>query len=162
MKRARISAIVAIGQNRELGTDNQLLWRISDDLKRVKDLTTGHPLIMGRKTFESIGHPLPNRTNIIVTRDTSYTAEGCVIAHSIPEALENAHALDTQELFIFGGAQIYRDAFPYIERLYLTLIHATDPAADVFFPDYSNFNKILEREMREQNGLAYEWVTLER
>lgn len=162
MQKARISAIAAIGENRELGTQNQLSWRIRDDLKRVKTLTTGHPLIMGRKTFESIGHPLPNRTNIIVTRDKSFTAKDCVIVYSIIEALEKAHALDSEEIFIFGGAQIYREAFPYIERLYLTFIHASDSEADVFFPDYSEFTTILDSEIREQDGLVYDWVTLER
>lgn len=163
MKEAMVSAIAAIGRNRELGTQNQLSWRISADLKRVKSLTTGHPLIMGRKTFESIGRPLPDRTNIIVTRDPAYVAEGCLIAHSIDEALAKAHEVDQEEIFIFGGAQIYHEAFPHITRLYLTLIDATDQSADVFFPQYEHEFTLTERSApQEQEGLAYTWATYER
>nr|AIA17312.1 Dihydrofolate reductase [uncultured bacterium] len=162
MQRARVSAIAAIGKNRELGTKNQLSWRISDDLKRLKTLTTGHPLIMGRTTYESIGHPLPNRTNIVVTRDQEFTAEGCIVVHSIEQALEEAHRIDTEEIFIFGGAQMYAATLSVTDRLYLTLIDAEDPGADVFFPEYSEFTEVVEKEKRDQNGLVYEWVTLER
>nr|AIA13174.1 Dihydrofolate reductase [uncultured bacterium] len=162
MEKARISAIAAIGKNGELGTENQLSWRISDDLKRVKELTTGHPLIMGRKTHESIGKPLPNRTNIVVTRDPAYVSEGCVIVHSLSEALEKAREIDGEEIFIFGGAQIFKEAMPFTERIYLTKIDAEDPNADVFFPDYSEFTNVIEKEKRDQDGLAYEWITLEK
>lgn len=163
MSRAKVSAIAAIGRNRELGTDNQLSWRISADLQRVKQLTTGHPLIMGRKTHESIGRPLPNRTNIIVTRDTTYTAAGCTVAHSIDAALRIAHELDSEEIFVFGGAQIYAAAMPHIERLYLTLIDDTDPTADVFFPTFEkDFVEIERSEPREQDGLMYVWATYDR
>lgn len=163
MQYAKVSAIAAIGQNRELGTSNQLSWRISADLKRLKALTTGHPLIMGRKTYESIGRPLPERTNIIVTRDPAFTADGCVVANSIDEALEKAHAIDDEAIFIFGGAQIYEAAFPYIERLYLTLIDATDPSADVFFPEYEHeFTEVERSEPQKQDELSYTWITYER
>lgn len=162
MNRVRISAIAAVGKNRELGTKNQLSWRIKDDLKRVKNLTTGHPIIMGRKTYESIGHPLPNRTNIIVTRDLTFTSEGCVVVHSVNEAIAKATNFNHEEIFIFGGAEIYAQAFPFIDRLYLTYIHAADSKADVFFPDYSEFTHIIECEVRQTDGLTYEWMTLER
>lgn len=159
MQHATVSAIAAIGRNRELGSQNQLSWRIKADLKRVKELTTGHPLIMGRKTHESIGRPLPNRTNIIVTRDPRYTAEGCVVVHSLPEALEHAHSVDQEEIFIFGGAQIYAEALPHIEKLYLTRIDAEDPNADVFFPEFEkDFTEAKRYGAEEQDGLAYEWV----
>jgi dihydrofolate reductase len=161
MKKPVISAIASIGQNRELGKNNELLWRISDDLKRVKRLTTGHPIIMGRKTHESIGRPLPNRTNIVVSRSAS-NIEGCVIADSIEKAIEIAKDIDQDEIFIFGGGQIYRAAFPYVERLYLTLVHAEDSETDSFFPDYSEFTKVIEKETREQDGLVYDWLTLEK
>lgn len=160
---ATVSAIAAIGRNRELGTSNQLSWRIKEDLGRVKTLTTGHPLIMGRKTHESIGKPLPNRTNIVVTRDPSYTSEGCVITYSIEDALTLAHSLDESEIFIFGGAQIYAAAMPSIDRLYLTLIDATDPAADVFFPSYeAAFHEVKRYGVKEQDGIVYEWVDFAR
>ena len=155
-----ISAIAAIGRNRELGKNGDLIWRISDDLKRVKELTTGHPIIMGSKTHESIGHPLPNRTNIVISRDASYSAESCVVAHSLEEALSiAAQSEGSDEIFIFGGAQIYSLAFPYIEKLYLTVIDAKDPSADTFFPLYEDF-KVLDIEKRDQDGLSYEWQTL--
>jgi len=157
-----ISAIAAIGKNRELGKDGDLIWRIKEDLGRVKALTTGHPIIMGRKTYESIGHPLPNRTNIVITRDASYTTEGCVVTTSLEEALNKARfAEGADEIFIFGGAEIYNIALPVTDRLYLTIIDAEDAHADTYFPDYSAFTNIIEKEMRDQNGLSYEWVTLE-
>lgn len=163
MQQATVSAIAAIGKNRELGTKNQLSWRIKEDLRRVKELTTGHPIIMGRKTFESIGRPLPNRTNIVVTHDAAYQAEGCVIAHSIEEALGKARAIDTDEIFVFGGAQIYAEAMPHIERLYLTRIEAADPSADVFFPEFeTTFREVRRYGRKEQDGIGYEWVDYER
>lgn len=163
MQQATVSAIAAIGNNGELGTQNQLSWRISADLKRVKELTTSHPIIMGRKTYESIGRPLPNRTNIIITRDTDYVALGCVIVHSVEEALDYAHSIDDTEIFIFGGAQIYEAAMPHVQRLYLTEIDDTDPDADVFFPDFrADFVETKRHGAQQQDALEYEWVEYER
>ena len=162
MNTPRISAIASIGENRELGKGGALIWRISDDLTRLKQLTQGHAIIMGRRTYESIGKPLPNRTNIIVTRNTSFVADGCVVVHSLDEALTYAREIETEEIFIFGGAEIYKEALPHIDRLYLTTVHAEDPDADAFFPDYSEFTKVVETETRGQGGLAHDFVTLER
>lgn len=163
MQEAQISAIAAIGKNRELGTKNQLSWRISDDFKRVKELTMGHPLIMGRKTHESIGRPLPGRTNIIVTRDQSYKAEGCIVTNSIEDALAEARKADDKEIFIFGGAEIYNLALPYTNHLYLTLIDAEYPEADAYFPEYEEeFIEVTRHSVREYEGLKYEWVEFER
>ncbi len=161
MTKPRISIIAAVGKNRELGKKNELLWRISDDLKRVKNLTTGHPIIMGLNTFHSIGHPLPNRTNIVLSFEPVQIS-GCTVCTSLDEALAFAKTIEQEEIFIFGGASVYKMGLPIVERLYLTVIHATEPDADAFFPDYSAFTKIIEAETRDQNGLAYEWVTLER
>jgi dihydrofolate reductase len=163
MHTPRISAIAAMGRNRELGRGNALSWRISEDLGRVKALTVGHPLIMGRRTYESIGRPLPGRTTIVVTRSTE-AIDGCVVVNSIEAALNHARALDEREIFIFGGGQIYNASLPYIERLYLTLIDAEDENADTFFPDYEKeFTKEIERtEKKSPEGLRYTWVTLER
>lgn len=169
---ARVSIITALGMgrlhNRVLGKNNQLLWHISDDLKRFKRLTLGHPVIMGRKTFESIlatlGKPLPQRTNIVVTRDNSWSHEGAVAAHSIPEAIEKARAIDSEEIFIGGGGEIYRQALPLADRLYLTLIE-DEKEGDSYFPEYEKeFTKLLSEEERvdEKNGVRYSWVTLER
>src|SRR3989344_3312270 len=125
MKKPIVAAVVAIGRNRELGKNDKLLWHIPDDLKRFKALTLGHPVIMGRKTFESIveyvGGPLPERTNIVVTRDSAWSYEGVIVARSLEEALEKAKKLDSEEVHIGGGAQIYEQALPYIDRLYLPL-----------------------------------------
>lgn len=163
MQEPLISAIAAIGRNRELGTKNQLSWRISDDFKRVKELTMGHPLIMGRKTYESIGRPLPGRTNIVVTRDQGYVAEGCVVVTSIENALEEARKVEDKEIFIFGGAEIYKLALPFTDHLYLTLIDDEDPSADAYFPDYTEkFMETTRHGVREHEGLKYEWVEFER
>ena len=160
-KKPRISAIAAVGKNCELGKNGDLIWRIKEDLGRVRDLTMGHPIIMGRKTHESIGKPLPGRVNIVVTRDPSYTADGCVVVPSVTMAIEKASLLDQDEIFIFGGAQIYEAALPYTNRLYLTEIDAEDPDADTFFPEYSNFAHVVESEMHSQDGLSYIWITRE-
>ncbi|MBL8158491.1 dihydrofolate reductase [bacterium] len=164
---ARVSAIAAIGRNRVLGKDNQLLWHIPDDLKRFKEITSGHPIIMGRKTFESIlaslGKPLPGRTNIVVTRDASWQHEGVLTAASIEDAImKAAKAPGADEVFIGGGGEIYRQALPFTDRLYLTLIE-DDKEGDSFFPEYENeFTKVVSDETREHEGLKYRWVDLER
>jgi dihydrofolate reductase len=158
---ARISIIAAIGKNRELGKENKLLWRISADLGRVKTLTTGHPIIMGRKTYESIGRPLPNRTNIVLSRNP-VPIDDCVVLSSLEEAVAHARTLDTEEIFIFGGGQIYMQALPLADRLYLTRIEAEDPASDTFFPDYSDFTTVLNTESHPEHEPPYTWLTLER
>ena len=158
---AKVSAIVAIGIGNVIGKDNELLWRIPDDLERFKKLTIGHPIIMGRKTFGSIGRPLPGRPNIIITRDKNFEAAGCLVVHSIEDAIEEAKDLDDEEIFIIGGGEIYKQALPQIEKLYLTLIN-DKKEGDVFFPDYSEFTKEVSREEREHEGLKYTWVDLEK
>ncbi len=159
--KARVSIIAAIGKNRELGKKNELIWRISPDLRRVKELTTGHPIIMGRNTYESIGRPLPNRTNIVVTGSVT-SIEGCVVATSLEEALAIAHDIDQEEIFIFGGARLYEASLPFVQRLYLTMIEATDSEADAFFPPYNDFKTILEEESHPEHTPPYSWITLER
>jgi dihydrofolate reductase len=170
MQKPRISIVAALGQgarhSRVIGRDNRLIWHIPADLKRFKDLTLGHPVVMGRKTFESIlatlGKPLPGRANIVVTRDPHYQHEGALVTHSLEEALEKARALDSEEIFIGGGSQLYTEALPQVDRLYLTLID-DDPEGDTYFPEYEDqFTKVLLRETRHEGVLAYEWVTLER
>lgn len=160
-----LSIIAAIGRNRELGKGNDLLWKIPDDLKRFKELTAGHPIIMGRKTYESLPRrPLPGRTNIVITRDTKWTSEGTLTAESIDEALGMAaFAEGGEETFVIGGAQIYALALPAADTLYLTLIDAEAPDADTFFPEYErDFSCETKREEREWEGLKYAWVDLER
>ena len=181
MNKPRISAIAAIGQKRELGKNNQLLWHISEDLQRFKKITSGHPVIMGRKTFESIGRPLPGRMNIVVTRNDTYRKEGITVSPSVEMAVEiadGATLLDgvmyrlgyghetnqnEKEIFIIGGGQIYQEAMPMIDRLYLTIVHKTDPDADVFFPEYEKeFTRIVEQEDHTSGDYSYSFVTLEK
>jgi len=129
-----ISLIVAMDEQRGIGKAGKLPWRLSSDLKRFRELTMGHHIIVGRKTFESIGKPLPGRVMIVVTRSETYRPEGCLLAHSVEEAIQIAHELGEIESFICGGAAIYAGALAEAERLYLTLVHASVDA-DVFFPD---------------------------
>ncbi len=169
----RICAVVAIGKNRELGKEGKLLWHIPDDLKRFKNLTRGHPVIMGRKTFESIvgylGKPLPERINIVVSRQGlpqekygGRTFSDVVVVSSLEEGIEKAKTLDDMEIHIGGGQQIYEQALPHIDKLYLTLVDETKDA-DSFFPAYEKeFTKKTFEEEREWNGLKYAWVDLER
>lgn len=159
MKNSIISIIAAIGRNRELGRDRKLLWNISRDLKRFRELTSGHPVIMGRTTFQSIGRPLPDRTNIILTRDRNFRAEGCSIKHSIRKAIELAKSKDKREIFIIGGGQIYEQALKYADKLYLTLVEGNFEA-DTFFPDYSEFKKVIYQKEGLDNGYRYKFLEL--
>ena len=168
---ARVSAVAAIGKRRELGRDNKLLWQIPDDVKRFKDLTEGHPLILGRKTFESIvgyvGGSLPNRTSIVISRKGNTIRHyagypGVVVVGSFEEALARAKKLDSKEVFIGGGAEIYREALPQTDRLCLTLIDA-EAEADTFFPPYEPlFKKVVSDERHEWKGIKYRFLDLER
>jgi dihydrofolate reductase len=168
MQKPKVCIVVAIGRNRELGKDGKLLWHIPDDLKRFRALTTGHPVIMGRKTFESIvgylGKPLPGRTNIVVTREKNYDISKypeVVVCHSLEEALEKAKALDAEEVHIGGGAQLYEQALPLVDKLYLTVIDDAKEA-DTFFPPYENDFKAVKEEKHEWDGLRYSWIDFER
>ncbi len=139
-----LSLIVARSENRVIGRNNALLWHLPDDLKHFKRTTRGHHVIMGRKTFESQGRPLPHRTNVVITRDPAYQAKGCKVVHSLEEALQLAR--DDDEPFVIGGEQIYRMALPRVERIYLTLVH-TELEGDTFFPEIDK-NQWQEVERR--------------
>lgn len=154
-----ISLIAAISENGVIGNENKLLWNIPDDMKRFRRLTNGHPIIMGRKTFESIGHPLPNRTNIIVTHDNNYKIDGCTTTHSVEEAIEKAKETDSDEIFVIGGGQIYKQSIDFASKLHLTIIHK-EFAGDTKFPDYSVFKKIVYKENHEENNLRFTFVDL--
>jgi dihydrofolate reductase len=148
----KISIIAAIGRNRELGKDNKLIWNIQEDLQRFRKITKGHPIIMGRKTFESIGRVLPNRTNIIITRNLSFSFARpglAKLAGSLEDAIKLAQKeKGSEEIFIIGGGQIYQQAISLADKLYLTIINASFDA-DTFFPDYSDFKKVVFEEERE-------------
>ena len=141
--------IVAVGKNREIGKKNELLWHISKELKRFKEITYGHPIIMGRKTYESIGKPLPGRTSIVVSRQTSLNLpKEVLVVSSLDKAIEVAKTQKgSEEIFIIGGESIFKQALPIAEKLYLTVVEAEFPEADAFFPDYSRFrNKRLVKQ----------------
>lgn len=159
----KISMIAAIAkENRALGKDGNLIYKISDDLKRFKEITLGHVVIMGRKTFESIGRPLPSRINIVVTKDPNYPPEGIIVVHSLEEALRLGGLKEERgEVFIIGGGQIYREAIDKADKLYLTIVEG-NPQADTFFPDYSDFKKVVFEERRESEGLKYKFLDLEK
>ena len=127
-----IAFVVAMARNRVIGRDNQLPWRLPADLRHFKHVTMGKPLLMGRKTFESIGRALPGRTNIVVTRDRNYRAAGCIVAHSLDEGLEAAGSRD--EIMVIGGAELFERLLPRARRIYLTLIDEDIPG-DVHFPE---------------------------
>jgi dihydrofolate reductase len=117
-KKPRISVIAALARNRVIGIENRLPWRLPEDLAHFKALTLNHPILMGRKTFESLGRPLPGRTNIVITRNPDYCKDGCSVAASIPAAI--ALCTDADEIFFIGGADLYAQAIPLADRLYLT------------------------------------------
>ena len=156
----KVSTICAIGKNRAIGRNNKLLWDIPHDLQHFKDITSGHPVIMGRKTFESIGRPLPKRTNIIVTRDQSYQQDKCIICHSLEEAITKAKGIDSEEVFVIGGGSIYAQAIDLVDKLYLTIVDDVIEDADTFFPEYPQFNKIIKEEHFETDELKYSFIEL--
>jgi dihydrofolate reductase len=165
-KKPRISAVAALGaRTRALGKEGGLIWHIPEDVKRFKALTMGHPVIMGRRTWDSIPEkyrPLSERTSIIVTRAHDFAVDGAIVVHSIEDALEAArNAPGNDEVCIFGGGEIYRLALPYTDRLYLTLVD-DDTEGDAYFPSYDEFTKVLEEETHPEGTPPYSFVTLER
>lgn len=158
----RVSLIAAIASgNRALGKDNQLIYKIKEDQEWFKEKTSGHVVIMGRKTFESVGRPLPKRTNIVVTHDPKFQAEGVTIAHSLDEALRLPVASGNNEIFIIGGGQIYQESIDLADRLYLTVVEG-NPEADTFFPDYSKFTKVVFEKSSQSEGYKYKFLILEK
>jgi len=140
--------VVAMGEKNEIGFENQLLWHLPKDLKHFKDLTSGHPIIMGRKTYESIGKPLPNRTNIVVSRKKDWFEEGIIIVGSLKEAMKFAKKID-EEVFVIGGGNIYEQTMEMVDKLEVTLVKA-DLKADTFFP------KINEKIWKKTNEVCHE------
>ena len=156
-----ISLIVAIAQNNAIGKDNQLLWHIPADLKRFKKLTTGHTIVMGKRTFESLPiRPLPNRRSIVITDVEGEKIEGCTMAYSIEEAIELMDA--EKENFVIGGGSVYSQFLPLVQNLYLTIVQK-DFEADTFFPeiDFSEWETI-EREDHLEEELPYYYINLKR
>lgn len=156
-----VSVIVAVANNNAIGGNNQLLWHISADLKMFKRITSGHTVVMGRKTYESIGRPLPNRQNIVISRNCELTIPGVTVVQSLEDAVAAASG---DELFVIGGGEIYRQAMPLANRIYLTRVWA-DYTADTFFPeiDMSIWKEISREDFpAEGETPAYSFVLLER
>lgn len=130
-----ISFIVAMDENRVIGHENSMPWHLPNDLQRFKKITTGHTIIMGRKTYESIGRPLPNRKNIILTRDENYKQEGCIVIHAMEDIAPYAES--EEEVFVIGGETLFRQTFSMAEKMYITMIHHAFPEGDTFFPSFS-------------------------
>ncbi len=163
MDKPVISLIASLGERRELGKNNELLWHIPEDLKRFKRITTGHPVIMGRKTFTSLGKPLKNRRNIVISRspvppDLPATVDW---AASLEKALDKAREYDREEIFIIGGGEIYAEGIKYASRLYLTLVEGRYEA-DTYFPDYSAFTRVVGDEPGGSGQYRFRYITLER
>lgn len=155
------SIIVAMGRSRVIGKDNRLPWRLREDLKHFKEITMGHTVVMGRKTHESIGQPLSGRSNIVISRNPAYRADGCTVVPSLEQALSRAAGQD--EVFVIGGASVYAAALPLADRLYVTLIdHDFD--GDAFFPsiDPRQWRETSRRSFDPQDGYRFSIVTYDR
>ena len=159
----KISIVVAMAANRVIGRDNQLPWHLPADLKHFKQTTMGKPILMGRKTWESIGRPLPGRTNIVITRDENYDAPGCVVVHSIEAAMQAVEEQD--EVMIIGGAEFYRQVLPRTDRIYLTRINE-DFEGDTLFPELisSEWQEAgrVDCDADDNNPHSYSFITLDR
>ncbi|HSP15109.1 MAG TPA: dihydrofolate reductase [Thermoanaerobaculia bacterium] len=161
-----VSIIAALGANNVIGRDNQLPWHMPADLKRFKQLTSGHHLLMGRKTYESVGKPLPGRTTVVITRSPDYAPAGVAVARSVDEAISKAEAAGDTEIFIGGGQEIFSQALHRADRMYLTRVHA-EPAGDTFFPEFDDVNEwhlvdAEHYEADERNPYPYSFLTYER
>jgi dihydrofolate reductase len=164
-----VAIIVAMGENQVIGIDNQLPWHIPEDLKYFKSTTMGKPIVMGRKTFDSIGRPLPGRTNIVVTRNQHYAAEGVRVAHSVDQALAmaqlEAQASGVSEVMVIGGAQLYADCLPIADRLYITKVHAS-VEGDAFFPNlnWDDWQELDRKDFtaNDSNIYNYSFMTIVR
>ena len=157
---SNLSIIVAVSENNAIGKDNNLLWHISEDLKHFKEITSGHSVLMGRKTFESLGKKLPNRRNIVITRNPDYTAEGCEMASSLEDAVRLCAG--EEEVFVIGGGEIYRQAMDMASKLYLTVVHKVYEA-DTFFPviDSSCWKEISREDFSHGDKFEYPYSFIE-
>lgn len=160
-REAIISIIAVVGKNRAIGKDNKLLWKLPNDLERFKEITSNHPVIMGRKTYESIGHPLSGRANIVLSRKTNLKIKNCFIFDSLAKALKFAKDKDKDEVFIIGGESIFNEALPKAKKLYLTLVDDA-PQADTYFPAYEDCFEIVREEVGQENHYRYKFAELSR
>ena len=156
-----ISIIVAVGKNNAIGRNNQLLWNIPEDMAHFKKITTGHTVIMGEKTYQSIGRPLPNRKNIVVTLDKNFQAPGCEVRFDLDEVLREYKNSD-EEVFVIGGGIIYKLSLPMADKLYLTVVDDAPTDADTFFPDYSEFKTVVAEENVDNGEYKFKFLELTR
>jgi len=161
----KLSLIVAVAENDIIGHNNQLIWHLPNDLKQFKHLTTGHCIMMGRKTFDSIGKPLPNRTSIIISRNPDFQIENCITVDSLEKAISKVRELENEEAFIIGGAEIYRLSLPLVDKIYLTEVHHSFEG-DALFPTIdTTVWQETKRENFETDGkhlYKYSFVELEK
>ena len=152
----RVALIAAVGRNRAIGRGGELIWRLSPDLRRFKRLTMGHPILMGRKTFESIGRALPGRTNIVLTRRSAFAVDGVVVVHSLSEALHAAaRAPGGKDVFVIGGGELYAQALSLARCLHLTEVDDAPADADTFFPVFDDFHLAAEDGPHNEGALTY-------
>ena len=162
MEKLIVSSIVAVAKkDRAIGYKNKLLWEIPEDMQYFRKVTAGHPVIMGQLTFESIGMPLPKRLNIVLSLEKNYKAEGVTVASSIEEGINIAKKNDEDIIFIIGGASIYKQTIDLIDRLYITEVEG-EYEADTFFPDYSQFTKVISEREGSDNNYKYKFRVLEK
>ena len=156
-----ISFIVATDENGVIGKNNQIPWYLPDDLKRFKKITMGHPIVMGRKTFESIGKPLPGRENIVLTKNKKLELKGCTVFHSEKELIDYCKRLKDEEIFVIGGANLFKIFLPYVDRIYLTKIYKRFEG-DVFFPEIDFTQYVISSKEKgikdEKNPYDYEYI----
>jgi len=163
----KVALIVAVSENNVIGRDNQLPWHLPEDLQYFKSVTMGKPILMGRKTYDSIGRPLPGRANIVITRDPNWTAEGVIVVNSLEDAMaegaQACNATESDEIMVIGGAQIYRDCLPIADKLYLTKVDA-EIEGDAFFPEIDNnqWQKTSEKTPNDLGKYPYRFLILER
>ncbi|HUR80946.1 MAG TPA: dihydrofolate reductase [Thermoanaerobaculia bacterium] len=162
----KLSLLAALSTNNVIGRDNDVPWRLSTDLKFLKSKTMGHHVIMGRKTYESVGRPLPGRTNVVITRQDDYAAEGAVVVHSLEEAVRVAERNGEEEAFVLGGAEIYAQAMHVADRMYLTRVHA-EVEGDTWFPDFDDVSEwhLVDSEhfdADEKNEFPFSFLRYER
>jgi len=157
-----ISLIVAMSENRVIGRENRLPWHLPEDLHHFKGLTLGHPIVMGRKTFESIGRVLPGRTNVILSRRRGFKVPGAIVLESFEEALASlAREPGGSEIFVVGGADVYRQALPRADRVYLTIVHA-HVEGDATFPELPSAEFVETERVVREGALSFEWRVYER
>jgi dihydrofolate reductase len=161
-----LSIIVILSTNNVIGRDNKLPWHMPADLKRFKNLTMGHHILMGRRTFDEIKKPLPGRVNVVITRDHHFAAEGVAISRSVDEAISKAEAAGDKEIFLIGGGEIFKQVIHRANRMYVTRIHA-DIEGDTYFPDFDDVNEwqLVDAEhfeADEKNAYPYSFLTYER